>query len=63
MLRDVVSEMLTKGVFSENDPRWPRTKIWQQAVKFNPILFPDDPNDQKEGVFAKAYNIVKSKFP
>jgi len=63
VLRDVVLEMLTKVVFSENDPRWPRTKIWDQPVKSIPDLFPDYRDDQKEGVVAKAYNQVKREFP
>jgi hypothetical protein len=60
ILRKIVMEMLEDHIFDLSDPRWPRTKIWQKAVKDYPKLFPNDPSDQREGVFAKAYNRLRS---
>jgi hypothetical protein len=61
-LKTVIENMIDEGAFSPGDPRWPRTKIWERAVKDYPRLFPDDFNDQRDGVFAKAYNIVRRYF-
>jgi hypothetical protein len=61
-LRSVILKMLKNKEFSKSDLTWPRTKIWNQSVKEFPKLFPDDPDDQRDGVFAKAYNILRKEL-
>ena len=61
-LHAVFTIMIQEGAFAPRDRRWPRIKIWQRAVNDHPDLFPDEPADQREGVFAKAYNRGKRDF-
>jgi hypothetical protein len=58
----IIEKMLKVGTFSVGDPRWPRGKVWRKAVEADPILFPNDSNDQREGVFAKAYNEARKRI-
>ena len=54
-LHEIITDMIKERIFSAQDSRWPRTKIWTRAVKEHPDLFPDDKNDQREGKFSRAY--------
>ena len=59
VLKSVISDMIKARDFSSGDIRWPRKDIWRSAVETYPKLFPNNESDQREGVFAKAYNTIK----
>ena len=62
ILREIVSSLLSNGNLKQKQARWPRKKIWKMAVKKNHNLFPNSDADQREGVFAKAYNTIRKEF-